>query len=65
MTCLSHPTDKHLFKVKSRKRRVFVFPAPDPGPGSGPRPKFVFDDPGPNLHLATPVLKLYLPALAN
>ena len=38
---------------------------PATGPGPGPRPQFVFDGPGPNLYLATPALKLYLPALTN
>ena len=38
------------------------FPASTPGPD--PRPEFVFEGPGPNLYLAAPPLKLYLPALA-
>ena len=41
------------------------FPAHDPGPRPWPWPRFVFDGPGPNLYLAAPALKLYLPALAN
>ena len=43
----------------------FPAPCPGPGPGLSPRPQFVFDGPGPNLYLAAPVLKLYLPALAS
>ena len=53
-----------MLRVEATVRRcsskwVFVFPSPRAGP------QFVFDGPGPNLYLAAPALKLYLPALAN